>query len=65
MSLRKNLEKNSGYGIGPDLPKEVSGGYVETSHSKLKSIEARKEGKRAFFSRPEPYKLFVDGPEIK
>ena len=45
MSLRKNLEKNWGYGIGPDLPKVV----VDMRKRLIpKLIEARKEGKRAF-----------------
>ena len=49
MSLRKNLEGDS-YGIGPDLPKEV----LEMRKPLIpKLIQARKEGKTAFFSQPD------------
>jgi len=30
-----------------------------------KMVQARKDGKRAAFRRMEPYKLFIDGVEVK
>ncbi|KAJ7381232.1 hypothetical protein OS493_001348 [Desmophyllum pertusum] len=52
----------SGYGISVDLPKEVT-----EMRKKLipKMVEARTEGKRAACSRAEPYKLYIDGVEVK
>ena len=45
-------------GISPDFPKEI----VERRKNLMpKLIAAKKAGKRAFFSRPEPDKLYVEG----
>ena len=62
-SRRSSLEDESGFGIGPDLPKQV----VEMREKKLipKMLEARKQGKRAAFSRSEPYKLLIGGLQYK
>ena len=61
ISLRGTLDKESGIGIGPDLPKEV----VEMSkHLIPKMLEARKQGKREAFGRIEPYKLIIDGVQF-
>lgn len=59
---RRFIDNESGYGFGPDLPKKVF-----DMRRKLipKMEEARAQGKRAAFSRAEPYKLLVDGVEIK
>ena len=52
------LEDESGFGIRPDLPKQV----VEMRKKLIpKMLEAGKQGKRAAFSRSEPYKLLIDG----
>ena len=60
-SVRATLDKESGIGIGSDLPKEV----VEMrKHLISKMLEARKQGKRAAFGRAEPYKLFIDGVQF-
>ena len=48
--------------IGPDLPKQV----IDMRKRLIpKMVQARKDGKRAAFSRTEPYKLFIDGVEVK
>ena len=58
LSRRSSLEDESGFGIGPDLPKQV----VEMRKKLIpKMLEARKQGKRAAFNRSEPYKLLIDG----
>lgn len=59
---RNRVTTESGYGISVDLPKEVT-----EMRKKLipKMVEARAEGKRAAFSRAEPYKLYIDGVEVK
>lgn len=52
------LLKGKKYGISADFPKVI----VERRKKLLpRLIDARKEGKRAYFSRPEPDKLFIDG----
>ena len=57
-SRRSSLEDESGFGIRPDLPKQV----VEMKKKLIpKMLEARKQGKRAAFNRSEPYKLLIDG----
>jgi len=56
-SCRSSLEDESGFGIASYLPK-----VVEMSKKLIpKMLEARKEGKRAAFSRSESYKLLIDG----
>ena len=58
MELGKKLNLHSGYGVSPDLPREV----VEIRKKLIpKMVEVRKQGKRASYSRAEPYKLFIDG----
>ena len=58
LKQRKNLDKNAGYGIGPDLPKKV----IELrKHQIPRLLEARKDGRTAFFSRAEPWRLMIDG----
>ena len=53
-----SLEDESGFGIGPDLPKQV----VEMGKKLIpKMLEAWKQGKRDAFSRSEPYELLIDG----
>ena len=61
-SCRRNIDSSSDFGIGPDLPKQV----IDMRKRLIpKMVQARKEGKRAAFSRKEPYKLFIDGVEVK
>jgi len=61
-SLRRNIDSKSNFGIGPDLPKQV----IDMRKRLIpKMVQARKDGKRAAFSRMEPYKLFIDGVEVK
>ena len=56
-SRRSSIEDESGFWIGPYLPKQV----VEMSKKLVpKMLEARKEGQRAAFSRSEPYKVPTD-----
>ena len=51
-----------GGGIGYDLPKQV----IDMRKRLIpKMVQARKDGKRAAFSRTEPYKLIIDGVEVK
>lgn len=58
MQLRKNLAKDSGFWLSPDLPRKV----LELRKSQIpKMVAARKEGKMAFFSKAEPYRLIIDG----
>ena len=60
-SRRSCLDGESGLGIGPDLPREV----IDRRKILIpKMLEARKQGKRAAFSRAEPYKLFIDGEQF-
>ena len=61
-ALRRSIDSDSGYGVGPDLPKQII-----KMRKKLipRMVEARAQGKRAAFSKAEPYKLFMDGVEIK
>ncbi|XP_078382436.1 uncharacterized protein LOC144665139 [Oculina patagonica] len=50
--------KGTGMGISPDLPK----GVVDIRKKQIETLKkAKKEGKRAYFSRAEPDKLYVDG----
>ena len=61
-SCRRNIDGPSNFGIGPDLPKQV----IDMRKRLIpKMVQARKDGKRAAFSRTEPYKLFIDGVEVK
>ena len=61
-SCRRNIDNQSNFGIGPDLPKQV----IDMRKRLIpKMVQARKDGKRAAFSRMEPYKLFIDGVEVK
>ena len=57
-SRHLSLEDESGFGIGPYLPKRV-----EEMSKKLisKMLETRKQGKRVAFRRSEPYKFLIDG----
>lgn len=58
MQLRKNLAKDSGFWLSPDLPRKV----LELRKPQIpKMVAARKEGKMAFFSKAEPYRLIIDG----
>ena len=58
LKKRRNLDRNDGYGIGSDLPKKV----IELRKpQRPRVLEARKEGRTAFFSRAEPWKLVIDG----
>ena len=61
-SCRRNIDSPSNFNIGPDLPKQV----IDMRKRLIpKMVQARKDGKRAVFSRTEPYKLFIDGVEVK
>ena len=61
-SCQRNIDSQSNFGIGPDLPKQV----IDMRKRLIpKMVQARKDGKRAAFSRTEPYKLFIDGMEVK
>ena len=61
-SCRRNIDSQSNFGIGPDLPKQV----IDMRKRLIPMmVQARKDGKRAAFSRIEPYKLFIDGVEVK
>ena len=58
---RHYIDKESDYGIGPDFPKKV----FDMRRKLTPQMEAaRSQGKRAAFSRSEPYKLIIDGKEI-
>ena len=60
-TLRSSLEKDTGFRIRPDLPKQV----VEMRKKLIpKMLDAMKQGKRAAFSRAEPYKLIIDGEQF-
>ena len=54
---KTSLLKDSQFGISADLPKEI---VIRRKEQFKKLIEARKSGKLAFFSRAEPYKLYID-----
>ena len=61
-SCRRNIDSQSNFGIGSDLPKQV----IDMRKRLIpKMVQARKDGKRAAFSRTEPYKLIIDGVEVK
>ena len=61
-SCQRNIDSQLNFGIGPDLPKQV----IDMRKRLIpKMVQARKDGKRAAFSRTEPYKLFIDGMEVK
>ena len=61
-SHRRSIDSESNFGIGPDLPKQV----IDMRKKLIpKMVQARREGKRAAFSRTEPYKLFIEGVEVK
>ena len=50
--------KGTGFGISPDLPKEIVGRRKELMP---KFKKAKESGKLAFFKRSEPDKLFIEG----
>ena len=50
--------KGTEYGISDDVPREI---MKRRKAQGKKLYEARKAGKRAYFSRAEPDKLFIDG----
>ena len=53
--------KGTGMGISPDLPK----GVVDIRKKQIETLKkAKKDGKRAYFSRAEPDKLYVEGQLI-
>ncbi|XP_078380222.1 uncharacterized protein LOC144663166 [Oculina patagonica] len=54
--------KDTDYKIYEDIPKEL---YDLRKIQMKKLKEARKEGKKAFFSKSEPDKLFIDGKYVK
>ena len=54
--------KETGYKMYEDLPKEIHE-MRKLQMEKLKN--ARKDGKRAYFSRSEPDKLYIDGKYVK
>ena len=61
-SHHRNIDSESNFGIGSDLPKQV----IDMRKKVIpKMVQARREGKRPAFSRTEPYKLFIEGVEIK
>ena len=61
-SCQRNIDSQSNFRIGPDLPKQV----IDMRKRLIpQMVQARKDGKRAAFSRTEPYKLFIDGVEVK
>lgn len=53
--------KGTNFYIKPDLPREI---VNRRKKQQYRLVNARKEGKRAFFSRPEPDKLYIDGTYI-
>ena len=58
----KDIDNQSNFGIGPDLPKQV----IDMRKRLIPNmVQARKDGKCAALSRMEPYKLFIDGIEVK
>ena len=54
--------KETGYKMYEDLPKEIHE-MRKLQMEKLKN--ARKDGKRAYFSRSEPDKLYINGKYVK
>ena len=54
--------KDTGYKMYEDLPKEIHE-MRKLQMEKLKN--ARKDGKRAYFSRSEPDKLYINGKYVK
>lgn len=50
--------KGTGCGISADLPREI---VQRRKVQEMKLVDARKDRKRAFFSRTEPDKLYIDG----
>ena len=54
--------KGTGYKMYEDLPKEIHE-MQKLQMGKLKN--ARKDGKRAYFSRSEPDKLYINGKYVK
>jgi len=50
--------KGTNYSVSPDYPKEIANRRKKQLH---RFLQARREGKRAYFSRPEPDKLYIDG----
>ena len=56
--FKANFLKGTEYGISDDLPRKI----VKRRKAQGKKLsEARKAGKRAYFSRAEPDELFIDG----
>lgn len=60
MSSARKL-KGTGFGISPDLPKEIVDRRKELMP---KFKKAKEDGKSAFFKRSEPDKLFIEGIRI-
>ena len=54
--------KDTGYKMYEDLPKEI---HVMRNLQMEKLKNARKDGKRAYFSRSEPDKLYINGKYVK
>ena len=54
--------KDTGYKMYGDLPKEI---HVMRKLQMEKSKSVRKDGKRAYFSRSEPDKLYINGKYVK
>ena len=54
--------KDTGYKMYEDLPKEI---HVMRKLQMEKLKNARKDGKRAYFSRSEPDKLYINGKYVK
>ena len=58
LSNARKLKGKKNFGMSADYPKEI----VERRKKLLpKFYEAKKAGKRVYFSRPEPDKLFIEG----
>ena len=55
---KTSLLKDSQFRISADLPKEI---VKRRGNLSKKSLEARKSGKLAYFSRAEPDKLYING----
>ena len=61
LELRKNLPKGTEFNVRPDLPKTV----LDIRKSLIpKLVEARENGKTAFFSKAEPYRIIIDGKPL-
>ena len=61
-SRRRNIDSQSNFGIGTDLPKQV----IDMRKGLIpKMVQTRKSGKRVAFSRTKPYKRFIYNVEVK